>query len=98
MRAVLLCTLLAAAMPGVAAESAAEPGSPRYALRSTPTIEPVASASTSGRYTLRARLAPEASAGELREGANFTLIGRFAKGAVICSAGDAIFRNGFEQP
>jgi hypothetical protein len=51
---------------------------------------------SSGRYSLRARFAPAESAGELREGGHFTLIGRLAKGNVSCSAGGTIFANGFE--
>ena len=50
-----------------------------------------------GRYTVRGRISPVASAGELREGDNFVLIGRFAKAGVGCGpAGDSIFRDGFE--
>lgn len=49
----------------------------------------------SGRYALRARFAPVESAGELREGDHFTVIGRFAKGTVNCDF-NAIFSNGFE--
>ena len=38
----------------------------------------------------------KACLGELREGDNFTLIGRFAKGNVSCGVGGVIFSNGFE--
>lgn len=49
-----------------------------------------------GRYTVRARFAPQESAGELREGEGFALIGRLAKaGAAACGTG-TVFRNGFE--
>ncbi len=50
----------------------------------------------SGRYTLRARFALAESAGELREGANFTLIGRFAKAGLNCATSGNLFANGFE--
>jgi hypothetical protein len=49
-----------------------------------------------GRYTLRARLAPVESAGELRESGSFALIGRFAKAGASCD-GDRIFSDGFED-
>lgn len=65
---------------------------PRFTLKSSSTE---AAPRQSGRYALRARFAPIESAGELREGKNFTLIGRFAKGGASCD-GTTIFSNGFE--
>lgn len=48
------------------------------------------------RFSVRARFQREAIAGELREGGDFNLIGRFAKAGVGCDA-DTVFRNGFEN-
>lgn len=67
---------------------------PRLALKQAPRIE--SALQQSGRYTLTARFAREESAGELREGGDFALIGRFAKTGLSCDAG-AIFSNGFEE-
>jgi hypothetical protein len=64
---------------------------PRFTLASSSTE---AAPQSSARYTLRARFDAPASAGELREGEHFTLIGRLAKGGLSCSG--AIFSNGFE--
>lgn len=89
----LSSTLVLAADPVSNAE-AANPSSRLRLVSSTTQAAP----QQSGRYSLRARFAPAESAGELREGGDFTLIGRFAKGAVICSSDGAVFRNGFEQP
>jgi hypothetical protein len=47
------------------------------------------------RYSVRARFQAEESAGELREGERFALIGRLAKTGVGCDA-SVLFRNGFE--
>ena len=44
---------------------------------------------------MKARFAREESAGELREGGDFVLIGRFAKTGVSCDFTE-IFSNGFE--
>lgn len=49
----------------------------------------------SGRYSLRARFQREESAGELREGGEFELLGRFTKAGASCDA-NTLFRNGFE--
>lgn len=68
--------------------------SPKLTLKSTPRIEPAAQ--TSARYTLNARFAREESAGELREGGGFALIGRFAKVGQSCDF-TQIFRDGFES-
>lgn len=95
-RAACLPLLLApmfalAAEPAPTAETNA--AAPRFTLKSSSTdVAP----QQSGRYTLRARFAPVESAGELREGGNFSLIGRFAKGSVSCGIGGVIFSNGFE--
>lgn len=91
----LLAPMLAlAAEPATraAATTAASAAKSRFTLKSSSTE---AAPQQSGRYALRARFAPVESAGELREGENFTLIGRFAKGAVSCDF-TAIFSNGFE--
>jgi hypothetical protein len=94
-RWLLYALLLAAQTPARAAESSGETATPRYALTQS-RVE--AAPPRSDRYTLRARLAPAGSAGELREGDNFTLIGRFAKATANCGAGGAaIFRDGFEN-
>ncbi len=74
----------------VGAESA--PVTSRYSLRQV-TAEPAPLRSS--RYAVRARFAAAESAGDLREGANFTLIGKFAKGGASCSA-FALFSDGFE--
>jgi len=50
----------------------------------------------SGRHSLRARFQREERVGELREGGEFALIGRFAKAGVGCDA-NTIFRNGIEN-
>ncbi len=50
----------------------------------------------SSRYSLRARFQREESAGELREGGDFVLFGRFAKAGISCDA-NTVFRNGFEN-
>lgn len=73
----------------------AESSSPRYRLEAS-RIEPATP--SSARFTVSARFAPQAIAGELREGENRILIGRFAKASVGCGTGDVIFRNGFETP
>jgi hypothetical protein len=90
----MLCSTPALAADPVSSAEAASPPSRLLLVSSTTQAAP----QQSGRYSLRARFAPAESAGELREGGDFTLIGRFAKGAVICSSTDAIFRNGFESP
>jgi hypothetical protein len=77
----------------VRAPSDVNAGAPRFTLKSSSTD---AAPQQSGRYSLRARFAPAESAGELREGGNFSLIGRFAKGSVSCGPGGVIFSNGFE--
>lgn len=88
--AIAMCLL--APMFAFAAEPATSAAKPRFMLKSSSTE---AAPQQSGRYALRARFAPVESAGELREGENFTLIGRFAKGTVSCDF-TAIFSNSFE--
>ena len=96
-----LATLLLGPALGFAAEPAVSAhattdvrdGAPRFTLKSSSTD---AAPQQSGRYTLRARFAPEERAGELREGSNFSLIGRFAKGSFNCGPGGVIFSSGFE--
>ncbi len=75
--------------------SAAEPDATtsRLSLRNV-SVEPAPQRSS--RYRLQARFAPQASAGELREGGSFSLIGRFAKASVSCTIDSSIFKNGFE--
>lgn len=87
------CILLTVALPARSADGA-QTASAHLALKTPPVIE--AAPQHGDRYTLRARFAPVESAGELREGANFSLIGRFAKGGVSCGTGGVIFSNGFE--
>jgi hypothetical protein len=65
---------------------------PRYRAVDA-TLEPAVPAA--GRFRLKGRFAAEESAGELREGTRFILIGRLAKGTQSCDFG-ALFRNGFE--
>jgi hypothetical protein len=82
---------------GIAWQADAAPPAPapsRYTLKQA-TVEPAPQ--RTGRYALRGRFAKAESAGELREGENFVLIGRFAKAGVGCSVG-RIFQNGFEGP
>ena len=88
-------TLTRAGEPATSAEAtaAASAATPRFTLKSSSTE---AAPQQSGRYSLRARFAPVASAGELREGENFTLIGRFAKTVVGCGTGGLPFSDGFE--
>jgi hypothetical protein len=93
----LLCALFSLAAQTSAHATASGDGTaaPRYTLKQT-RVE--AAPPRSGRYTLRARLAPAESAGELRDGGDFTLIGRFAKAAANCGIGGAaIFRDGFDS-
>lgn len=90
----LVPALAFAAEPATSTEAttAASPTTNRFTLKSSGTeVAPL----QSGRYSLRARFAPAESAGELREGDRFTVIGRFAKGTVNCDF-NAIFSNGFE--
>lgn len=91
----LLAPMLALAVePGSSTEAAPTPSTAtsRFTLISSNTgVAP----QQSDRYSLRARFAPVESAGELREGEHFTLIGRLAKGSVSCGAG-TVFSNGFE--
>ena len=90
----LLAPLLLLTAPAWAADQAApEPGRPRLTLKHAPQIE--AAPLQSPRFTLTARFAREESAGELREGGGFALIGRFAKTGASCDF-SAIFSNGFE--
>ena len=89
-------TLALAAEPAMRADTgtgARTASTPRFTVKASSTE---AAPQRSSRYTLRARFAPVESAGELREGANFSLIGRFAKGGVSCGIGGVIFSNGFE--
>lgn len=79
--------------PAFAADTDATPAS-RLSLKSA-RIEPAPA--HAGRYTISGRFAAAESAGELREGGDFVLIGRFAKGNINCDAG-TIFLNGFETP
>jgi hypothetical protein len=92
----LLATLLLAG-PLVAAAApppaAVETPVPRLALRSAQLER---AAQGEGRFAIKARLAPAESAGELREGGDFVLIGRLQKaGAAACGSG-TVFKNGFE--
>ena len=89
-----LAMFLFAPAPAPAAEPGADAGvTTRFTLTSSSSeVAP----QQSGRYSLRGRFAAVESAGELREGDNFTLIGRFAKGNVSCGVGGVIFSNGFE--
>lgn len=83
---------LVAGVPGMARAEAVKPSDSGLRLKPS-SIEPRQS---SGRYTMHARFAEEEKAGELREGGDFVLIGRIAKGGVACNPTDSIFRNGFE--
>lgn len=93
----LLCVspLAFAAEPATstAVSTAVNTAAPRFTLKSSSTE---AAPQQSGRYSLRARFAPLSSAGELREGEHFTLIGRFAKGGVSCGTSGLPFSDGFE--
>lgn len=92
-----LALLLLVPMFALAAEPAtateASTAASRFKLKSSSTE---AAPQQSNRFTLRARFTPVASAGELREGEDFTLISRFAKTGVSCGTGGSIFTNGFE--
>ncbi len=88
-------TLALAAEPATTVEviHSASIAAPRFTLKSSTTET---AAQQSSRYSVRARFAPVESGGELREGDQFTLIGRFAKAGVGCGTGGVIFSNGFE--
>jgi hypothetical protein len=88
----LACAGAASTADAVEPRSSATP--PRLAFASV-RIDAVP---TESRYRVaRVRVSPVESAGELREGAGYALIGRFAKAAGAGCAGDSsIFRNGFE--
>ena len=92
----LFALALACAADVAAAGNPPEPrpaaqASARYSLRAAK----IEAAAPAGRFSLRGRAEPAASAGELRESARYVAIGRFAKAGTACNA-DAIFRNGFE--
>ena len=87
-----LCVCAPIAIAAEPTPNAEVSASSRYRLTSS-SSEPTR---TSDRYTLRARFAPLESAGELREGSGFTLIGRFAKAGASCDA-NTLFKNGFES-
>ena len=95
MRALSFAWLLpfALACTSVAANDSATETA-KFTLKSAPRIE--AAPQASARYTVNARFAREESAGELREGGGFALIGRFAKVGQSCDF-TQIFRDGFES-
>lgn len=96
MRAVLLLAVLLPAGLLPLCANAAESDAARFALRAPATLEPAPE--RAGPYAIKARFAAEASAGELRENAQFRLIGRIAaKGSVACGTPE-IFADGFETP
>lgn len=89
MRRLLVLLLFAPAMVF------ADDDTPRFALRAPATIEPAPA--TDGTFALKARFASQASAGELREGGRFRVIGRIAqRGAIACGTPE-IFADGFEN-
>jgi hypothetical protein len=88
----LLLITLPAVTPAWSAAPDIPPPAARFALRQAQLeVQP----QRHGRFRIDARFAPVASAGELRDGAGFTLIGRIAKAGVGCDI-NALFRNGFE--
>ena len=89
-----VCALLVAARPAITGAAEVEPASRVLRLKQSQ-VQPRQS---SGRYTVRARFAAEEPGGELREGGDFVLIGRIAKGGVVCAPTDAVFGDGFETP
>ena len=96
-RAIALFVGLAAGHgPAIAGPAEPSPGttpSPPARLRlEAPRLEPV---QAGGRFALRGRFQREESAGELREGGTFQLIGRFGKAGQSCDF-NALFRIGFE--
>ena len=93
MRLAAAAMLLVASFSPLHASHATEAQGARYRL-----LRVEGDRSASGRFTVRARLAPRATAGELREGGSFSLIGRLAKGNAICAIGGALLRDGFEGP
>jgi hypothetical protein len=99
-RSPLLVLLLGATLVAHAApEGASAPDGTRAAAGTHLTLRAVAiepAPDPAARYTLRARLAPVESPGELRESGSFALIGRFAKAGASCD-GDRIFSDGFED-
>lgn len=95
MNRLMLClaVLAALASPRASATPPNDPADlPRYTLKQG-SAEPAPLRSS--RYSIRARFAATDRAGDLHEGANFTLLGKFAKGGESCSA-SALFSNGFE--
>jgi hypothetical protein len=100
MKVIAACTLLFGALAGVAplaaagapdADPDAKPSS-RFTTRNA-RLDDVPQGA--GRYQLRARFAAPETAGDLREGGGWALIGRFAKAGASCDF-DPIFRDGFE--
>jgi hypothetical protein len=91
-RCVALLVALAALNARAAGIPAADIGPPRFTLKQA---QLEAAPPRSSRYQIRARFSAVDSAGDLHEGANFVLIGRFAKGGASCSA-FTLFSNGFE--
>ena len=89
-----LCALLVMALPTIVIATEIKPAGGGLRLKQSQ-VEPRQS---SGRYTVRARFAADAPGGELREGGDFVLIGRLAKGGVVCTPTDAVFGDGFEAP
>lgn len=89
----LLLLLLAAGLPAAASAAPKDDG-PGAGLRLRES-RIVAAPSAPGRFQVRARIALRTHAGDLGEGARYTVLGRFAKGGQACSA-HALFRNGFE--
>lgn len=76
-----------------AAPAMAQPPPSTLSLKSSPRIE--AAPQHGGRFTLKARIAREEKAGELRQGDQFTLIGRIGLLGESCDF-SVLFSNGFE--
>lgn len=86
--------LAGTASAGTPVESRRAPGeAPRLALRAAQLER---APEGTGRFQVRARLAREATAGELREGREFVLLGRLAKAGAAACGSHTLFRDGFE--
>ena len=88
----ILVALTLFAPLAAAAESAAQTPPSRYSVEQAR----IETQQRSEHFSARGRIAPVESAGELREGQTFTLIGRLAKAGSGCPSGDQIFKHGFE--
>jgi hypothetical protein len=80
----------------LAAQPLVAPEPSRFEVRGQ-TLQPVASASTNGRFQLRSSLSPRSGGEEPLKGVGFALSARLlAKGTALCPGLADIFKDGFE--